>query len=177
MTLGLHLVMIGGGALCVLAALCMQNRLHLAASSFMLAAMIDAHFTGMVPLLYWVIGLILVGLMLGFRLRRELRPVTNPGGASSRTLHDRPIAVASALSYPVMAWLLLQHTPGQRPEGGRASSHSDHGISSSMLPLALAVLLVLTLAVLTLLAAHRRSKATGESAGMTVMLAAMLIPA
>jgi len=189
-------VMVGAGALCFCGAVLARRWIGIAAAGIMLLAMADLAFLGLVPGLAWAGSLLVVGLLLGFGLRRGLREVaaeapdhgpmpadgrgSGAGAIASPPQSDRlarGIAVATAVAYPVMAGLILVHGGGTAGIETGEGTHAGHGSGLRLAATAAALLLAATFVTFALLVTRRRRGLLAlEAAGMGAMLLAMLLP-
>lgn len=177
MTLALHLIMLAGAAACTCSAVAARHRLEVVASTVMLAAMLDAHITRLVSPLVWLGALMLLGLLLGARLRGSLAAPLPPGAAAAPPL-ELAHGIAAAAAYPVTAWLIVAHAASTDSAAPLGAAHGGHAATTLAIPTLLAILLTALLAALALAAAvSRRHRVTGAAGGMAAMLAAMLLPA
>lgn len=164
-------VMVTAGGLCVCGAVAAKRWIGICAAAVMLAAMVDLAFLGALPPLVWAVSLVAAGLLLGLELRRDVPPVA-PGGMRT----ERGVEVAIALSYPVMAWLLLAHGGGRRTVDTEGA-HTGHDSTLWLAAAGVALILIVLLAALGVLAARRRQRLlASEAAAMSAMLAVMLLP-
>jgi hypothetical protein len=142
-----------------------------AASSVMLAAMVDMSLTHVLPGLAWAAVLVAAGLALGARLRvgraREVRGIRNH--RLSRELHR-------ALAFIVGAWAIA----GAAGPGAAASVAHAHAASTG-LAFGAAVLAMTAFGGWLVARLARGGRREGlhaaEAASTTLMLAAMALPA
>ncbi len=168
--------MVGAGALCFGGAIISRKRIAIASAGIMLVAMLDLAITGVVPALAWAAALMVAGLLLGLELRLEagLR-AHKPGAVLENLRQHRAAMTASALAYPVMAWLTLGHVQAAHPSS--AGMHASHEAASlvNLLPLLFAWVLTAVLLVLCFGSVRRRlAHAAIETGAMAVMILAML---
>lgn len=169
------LAMVGAGALCFGGAVISRKRIAIVSATIMFVAMLDLAFTGFVPALAWAAALLVAGLLLGLELRLEPEFCTSGSGAvADEQRQHRAAMVASALAYPMMAWLTLGHVG---IAGASAGVHDRHGAASLMLilPVALAWVLAAVLIILCIGSVRQRLvHAAIETGAMAVMIFAML---
>lgn len=174
------LAMVGAGALCFGGAVISRKWIAIASATIMLVAMLDIAFFGAAPALIWAAALLLAGLLLGLELRLESgSQVSGFVAATDGRARHRAAMVASALAYPMMAWLTLGHATASGRSAAAASTgvHASHGAASLvlMLPLVLAWALIGVLIILCVGSVrHRLVHAAVETGAMAVMILAML---
>lgn len=187
-------VMVLAGAVCLGSAVAARRWLGIVAAAVMLLAMVDLAFLRLAPALVWAALLLLAGLALGVGLRTG---AGRTGGAAAPDRVGRGVAIAAAVAYPVMAWLVLAHgsggpagetsgragaATGAVTDAGALAGHVGHGSTAWLLALAVAAILTVVLVALAVAALRpgRRlpgAGATGiEAIGMAAMLGAMLLP-
>lgn len=174
------LAMVGAGAACLGGAVISRKWIAIVSATIMFLAMLDLALFGVVPALLWATALLLAGLLLGFELR--LRPVrqrshARPVAPADSGKSSKPALVASALAYPMTAWLVLAHSPVASVGAGAVTAHAGHGGSASLLMAPLLLAWVLTAVLLVLCAGSIRRGQTHlavETGAMAVMIVAML---
>lgn len=172
------LAMIGAGALCFGGAVISRKKIAIISATIMLLAMLDLALIGAVPALAWAAALLVAGILLGLELRLEAgshasEPVTIASTISRKL--GRAAMVASALAYPMMAWLALAHAPAMNTSV--AGVHDSHGATSLLLvlPAVLAWVLTAVLIILCIGAVRQRLvHAAVETGAMAIMILAML---
>lgn len=167
--------MIGAGAACFGGAIVSRKRIAIASAAIMLFAMIDLAVIGAVPALVWSAALLGAGLLLGFGLRLELRScVREPEETRGGGQRYRAAMVASALAYPMMAWLTLGHVGSA---GASVGVHAGHSAAPLVLVMPLVLAWVLTVVLIMLCVGSVRQRmvhAAIETGAMAVMIIAML---
>lgn len=178
------IAMVLSGALCLGGAVAARRWIGIAAAALMLLAMTDLAFTRILPPIAWGAVLLTAGTALGAALRAGASaadpaadPAAGPGpGGRPRPRLGRAVAIAGALAYPCMAWLVVSHGAAS-DAGGSAAGHAGHGAGGlAPVPVVLACAAAAVLAVLAALALRRGRRALAlESGGMAAMLFAMLL--
>lgn len=185
------LAMVGAGAACLGGAVFSRKWIAIVSATIMFLAMLDLALFGVVLPLIWAAALLLAGLLLGFELRlsltgpNSLTARTGPAGLAAPAAPAAPgrqgkaALVASALAYPVTAWLVLGHGPatGLGAGAGAVTVHAGHGASAPILAAPLVLAWGLTAVLLMLCASSIRRRQTHpavETGAMAVMIVAML---
>ncbi|UZD62484.1 hypothetical protein [Brevibacterium sp. JSBI002] len=176
-------LMVTSGVLCLTGALASKGRPAIVAAAVMVLAMVDLAYTALVPAVALSGTLLIVGLGLAVFLRSSTRApsprrssalvASGPGGlakvavndcAESATAPDRcasradshsgpTAAVLSAITYPVMAWQVLNH--GAHMSGStHAGGHSHHAGDMSLISTFLTVGVVVLAVCLVICAVH-----------------------
>lgn len=179
-------IMIGASVVCVAGSIRARHTVPIIAASVMLLAMIDHAFLGAVSPVIWAAALVLSGLGLGLGARKEARMALSAVGAhdtvagapstGSGTL--RAAAVASALAYILMAWLVLMTGHGDDDAAQVASPHDGHGSGEllSSAPLVAGLSAAAMLLLVAVRAFRERMRMVGiESVGMSAMIVAMTV--
>ncbi|WP_169251054.1 hypothetical protein [Brevibacterium sp. 'Marine'] len=204
-------LMVASGILCLTGAVASKGRPAIVAATVMVLAMIDLAYAALVPPVVWSGALLFAGLCLAVFLRSSSRvpsprrsPALVTGGAggvpesayedevrssiasdrcvSRADSHSGPTAaVLSAITYPVMAWQVLNHGAhmsgsthaGRHEAGGHGHHAGDMSLISTFLTVAVAVLAVL----LVICAVHdivrRRPLVSLDCWGMAAMIVVM----
>lgn len=166
--------MLISAVVCLGIALLSKSVRSVAASSVMLAAMVDHVLTELLSPLLWASLLCVTGIGLGAGLRQTgMQAGEVAGRASGEAALKRGLSVACAVAYPMMALLVVQHAavPGARVVG-------HHGTATSSVPvtaLAVTLLAVILGAFSVQAVTHRRPAQAVEAGAMSAMLVAMLI--
>ncbi|GGC37067.1 hypothetical protein GCM10010974_19350 [Brevibacterium sediminis] len=203
-------LMVASGILCLTGALASKGRPAIVAAVVMVLAMIDLAYTAIVPTVVWSGALLLAGICLAVFLRSSSRVpsprrspalvTSGPGGASvsrdegkvrspiapdrhsSQGSHQGPTAaVLSAITYPVMAWQVLNHgahMSGSAHAGGHAAGgHGHHAGDISLISTFLTVGVVVLAVLLVICAVHdiarRRPLVSLDCWGMAAMIVVM----
>ena len=158
-------------AACTIAGPRHARLLDVAASSVMLAAMVDMALTHLVPALGWAVVLVIAGLALGARLRAART-------RGRRDIRDESIAreLHRALAFIVGAWAFASAAGGSVA----ASATHTHAVSGGLAFGAAVLAMTAFGSWLTagLLRGGRRNVLhAAEAASTTLMLAAMAVPA
>lgn len=198
-------LMVASGVLCLTGALASKGRPAIVAAAVMVLAMVDLAYTALVPTVVWSGTLLLAGLCLAVFLRSSSRvpsprrsPVlvtSGPGGVpgsadgdgaqssiapdrhGSQASHPGPTAaVLAAITYPVMAWQVLNH--GAHMNGsGHAGGHGHHAGDMSLISTFLTVAVVVLAVCLVICAVHdivrRRPLVSLDCWGMAAMIVVM----
>ncbi|WP_420096001.1 hypothetical protein [Brevibacterium sediminis] len=198
-------LMVASGILCLTGALASKGRTAIVAAVVMLLAMIDLAYTALVPAVVWSGALLLAGICLAVFLRSSSRvhsPRQSPAlvasgprstpesrdegrirlpialdGHSSQGSHQGPTAaVLSAITYPVMAWQVLNH--GAHMSGSaHAGGHGHHAGDMSLISTFLTVAVVVLAACLVMCAVHdlvrKRPLVSLDCWGMAAMIVVM----
>lgn len=171
------LAMVGAGAVCLGGALLARKWIAVISAAIMFAAMLDLAFLGLLPALFWALLLMFAGLLLGLELRLNGKPGTPDGSDGATAFREQRAAMtASALAYPMTAWLILWHgaSPGPAPEGAHAG-HGSTGLLSAAPALLAWLLLALLLAIGARAVVRKRVHSAVEAGAMAVMILAMLL--
>ncbi|WP_436326894.1 hypothetical protein [Brevibacterium sp. FAM 27836] len=199
-------LMVASGALCLTGAVAAKGRPAIMAAAVMALTMVDLAYTAVAPPVIWSGALLIVGLCLAVFLRSSAgapSPRRSPalvmsgaGGPSepeddrglrSSTLPDRCVsradshsgptaAVLSAITYPVMAWQVLNHGAHVN-DSGHASGHGHHAGDMSLISSFLTVAVVVLAVLLVVCAVHeiirRRPLVSLDCWGMAAMIVVM----
>lgn len=204
-------LMVASGVLCLTGTVAAKGRPAIVAAGVMVLAMIDLAYTALVPTVVWSGALLLAGICLAVFLRSSSRvpsPKRSPalvasgagglsgsedeGGSWSSTAADRCVsradshsgptaAVLSAITYPVMAWQVLNHgahMSGAAHAGGHgAGGHGHHVGDMSLIRTFLTVGVVVLAACLVMCAVHdlvrKRPLVSLDCWGMAAMIVVM----
>lgn len=204
-------LMVASGILCLTGAVAARGRPAIVAAAVMVLVMVDLAYTAVVPPVIWSGALLIVGLCLAVFLRSPSRipsprrsPVLVASGADglsgsedehgvrSSTAPDRcasradsqsgpTAAVLSAITYPVMAWQVLNHGAhmgGSAHAGGHgAGGHGHHAGDMSLISTFLTVGVVVLAVLLVTCAVHgiarRRPLVSLDCWGMAAMIVVM----
>ncbi|WP_172172643.1 MULTISPECIES: hypothetical protein [Brevibacterium] len=198
-------LMVASGVLCLTGAVASKGRPAIVAAVVMVLAMIDLAYTALVPAVVWSGALLLAGICLAVFLRsssevpsprrspalvasgpdgapeseadRGLRSSAASERSGSGESHPGPTAaILSAITYPVMAWQVLNHgahMSGSTHAGGHGHHAGDMSLISTFLTVAVVVLAVL----LVICAVHdivrRRPLVSFDCWGMAAMIVVM----
>lgn len=204
-------LMVASGILCLTGALTSKGRPAIVAAAVMVLAMVDLAYTALVPPAVWSGALLLAGLCLAVFLRSSsrvpsprrspalvmsgadgpprcedehgVRSVIAPDRCASQTnSHSGPTAaVLSAITYPVMAWQVLNHgayMSGSAHAGVHAvGGHGHHGGDMTLISTFLTVGVVVLAVCLVICAVHdiarRRPLVSLDCWGMAAMIVVM----
>lgn len=197
-------LMVASGILCLTGALASKGRPAIVAAVVMVLAMVDLAYTALVPPVIWSGALLVVGLRLAVFLRsssrfpsprppalvasglgsepkseaaRGLRSSAAPERSGSGESHPGPTAaILSAITYPVMAWQVLNH--GAHISGSaHADGHGHHASDMSLISTFLTLAVVVFAACLVMCAVHdiarRRPLVSLDCWGMAAMIVVM----
>ncbi|VEW10771.1 Uncharacterised protein [Brevibacterium casei] len=204
-------LMVASGVLCLTGAVAAKGRPAIVAAAVMVLAMVDLAYTAVVPPVIWSGALLIVGLCLAVFLRspsripsprrspalvasgagvvlwsedeRSVRSSTAPDRCVSRAdSHSGPTAaVLSAVTYPVMAWQVLNHGAhmggSAHTDGYGAGGHAHHAGDMSLISTLLVVGVVVLAVLLVICAVHdiarRRPLISLDCWGMAAMIVVM----
>ncbi|MGZ1489828.1 hypothetical protein [Brevibacterium sediminis] len=205
------LLMVASGTICLTGTVAAKGRPAIVAAAVMVLAMVDLAFTEVVPSVIWSGALLIVGLCLAFFLRTSAgipsprrtpalvasgaggvswsevdhggRSSTAPDHCVSRASpHSSPTtAVLSAITYPVMAWQVLNHgthMSGSTHAGGHgAGGHGHHAGDMSLISTFLTAGVVVLAVLLVICAVHdiarRHPLISLDCWGMAAMIVVM----
>jgi hypothetical protein len=200
-------LMVASGVLCLTGTVAAKGRPAIVAAAVMVLAMVDLAYTALVPAVIWSAALLLAGLCLAVFLRSSSRapsprrpPVLVMGGSGdvpgpadegegrSPVAPDRSVlpadshpgptaAVLSAITYPVMAWQVLNHGAhmgGAAHAGGHGGHHAgDMSLISTFLTVGVVVLAVLLVICAVHDIARKRPLTSLDCWGMAAMIVVM----
>lgn len=204
------LLMVASGALCLTGAVASKGRPAIVAAVVMVLAMVDLAYTALVPVVIWSGALLLAGICLAVFLRsssrapsprrspalvasglggapeseadRGLRSSAAPERSGSGASHPGPTAaILSAITYPIMAWQVLNHgahmSGSVHASGHGAGGHGHHGGDMSLINTFLPVGVVILAVLLVMCAVHdiarRRPLVSLDCWGMAAMIVVM----
>ncbi|WP_166969188.1 hypothetical protein [Brevibacterium atlanticum] len=198
-------LMVASGILCLTGTVASKSRPTIVAAAVMVFAMVDLAYTDHVPAVVWSGALLLAGICLAVFLRSSSRVpsprrspalvASGPGGepeseadrglrssavperSGSGASHPGPTAaILSAITYPVMAWQVLNH--GAHMSGStHAGGHGHHAGDMSLISTFLTVAVVVLAMLLVICAVHdivrRRPLVSLDCWGMAAMIVVM----
>lgn len=172
------IAMVGAGAVCLGGAITTRRWISIVSAGTMLLAMLDLAYLEFLPAFVWTALLLLAGMLLGLELRLQQRGSVPGAGERSdpSRRHARGVVVASALAYPMMAWLSLAHSDA--PVREERGIHASHGSTELLAAGTGAMALVMVFVLLVLLVGTLRSRRyllSIEAGAMSVMILAMLL--